>query len=193
MKNLVVFASGSGTNFQSVINAVTQGNITARITGLITNKDGIKALDRAAEANIPAKIISPKNYSDPQEYVTDVLSQLNTWKPDLIVLAGYLLKVPDAIVGAYPNKIINIHPSLLPKYGGKGFYGHRVHKAVIQNGDSQSGCTVHFVNSEYDQGDIIRQAKVDVLPDDTPETLANRVLEQEHTILPKVIAELLTK
>ena len=116
---------------------------------------------------------------------------LQDWDPDLIVLAGYLKKIPDSVVDYYKDRIINIHPSLLPKYGGKGFYGRNVHKAVIEAGDPFSGCTVHFVNSEYDRGSIIQQKKIPVFSADTPDSLAKRVLKEEHKLLPKVINQLI--
>ena len=120
-----------------------------------------------------------------------MLDILAHWKPDLIVLAGWLRKIPEAVLAAYPDAIVNIHPSLLPKFGGKGFYGLRVHEAVIAAGEAASGCTVHLVNEEYDQGRILGQRRVVVQPSDTPQSLAARVLEQEHQLYPACISELL--
>lgn len=189
MKKIVVLASGSGSNFQAIIDAVNRGDIKARIAGLIASKPQIGAVKRARDHNIPVAVL--ENPSD-QDYTENLMAQLTHWNPDLIVLAGYLRKIPTEVVEAYPNQIINIHPSLLPKYGGKGFYGEHVHRAVLEAGESESGCTVHFVNELYDKGDIIRQVKVPVRDSDTPETLAKRILAEEHKLLPSVISELLT-
>lgn len=191
MKNIVVFASGSGTNFQAVIDAINRGDIDARISGLITNNAHIGAIARAEKHNIPSIIFNPAEYENEQEYAQQALKQLNTWNTDLIVLAGYLKKIPSEVIKAFLGRIINIHPALLPKYGGKGFYGHHVHKAVIDAGEKISGCTVHIVTDEFDAGPVLAQIKVPVLTDDTPATLAQRILEQEHILLPKVINHVL--
>ncbi|PWN05163.1 phosphoribosylglycinamide formyltransferase [Rhodohalobacter mucosus] len=190
MKNIVVMASGSGSNFQAIIDAIQSGRIKqANIAGLVAGKAGIRAAERAQSAGIPVKTMDPslphkKSENQLEEY-------LESWEPDLIILAGFMKKIPDKIVRKYHNRIINIHPSLLPKYGGKGFYGSRVHSAVLEAGDPESGCTVHFVNEQYDRGDIISQVRVPVKPDDTAETLSKRVLEKEHQLLPEVINQLL--
>ncbi len=191
LKNIVVFASGSGSNFQSIIDAVQTGKIHARITGLISNKDGIKALDRASSNSIPTAILSENEFFSFKEYSETLLEQLFDWNADLIVLAGFLRKIPDNVIQAYQNRILNIHPSLLPKYGGKGFYGLNVHRSVIESGDTISGCTIHLVSEKYDEGPILDQAKVPVLDNDTPEELAARVLEQEHKLYPQVISDYL--
>lgn len=185
MQKLVVLASGSGSNFQSIINSIKEGSIKgATIVALIVNKSGIKAIERAKEHNIPVYILE----SDFENNLGIILERLN---PDLIVLAGFLKKIPSEVIRKYPDKIINIHPALLPKYGGKGFYGMKVHQDVIDAGDEVSGCTVHFVNEIYDTGKIIDQTTVPVKPDDTPEALAERILKQEHQLYPKVIQKLL--
>ncbi len=190
MKKLVIFASGSGSNFQAIIDAIESGYITAEIAGLVSNKDGIGAIERARNHNIPVAVISD---SDHEQFTSRLKQQLADWKPDLIILAGFLKKIPDEIVRLYRNKIINIHPALLPKHGGKGFYGLRVHRAVLEAGDQESGCTVHYVNENYDEGDVIRQAKVPVHQTDTPETLAARVLKEEHKLLPSVIKQIINQ
>ena len=189
MHNLVFFASGSGTNFQSVIDAVESGKIDARITALISNRDDAGAHSRAARHGIPSYTLDVTS-PDFTQYLLDLLSDLN---PDLIVLAGYLKKIPDEVIDAYRGKIVNIHPSLLPKYGGKGFYGMHVHRAVIESGDTKSGCTVHFVDEIYDNGSIIKQVEVPVEKNDTAESLAKKVLNEEHRLLPSVINQLLTQ
>ena len=193
MKHIVVFASGSGTNFQALIDAVESGQIKARIRGLISSKTGIKALERARKHGISAKTIRPSDFHDPDQYHEALLKTLAHWETDLIVLAGYLLKVPDVVISKYRGRIINIHPSLLPKYGGKGYYGDRVHQAVLDSGDSQSGCTVHVVTEKYDDGPILAQTEVPVHQTDDAETLARRVLKQEHLLLPRVVSEMIEK
>jgi len=190
VKKLVIFASGSGSNFQAIIDAIESGYITAEIAGLVSNKEGIGAIERARNHNIPVAVISD---SDHEQFTSRLKQQLADWKPDLIILAGFLKKIPDEIVRLYRNKIINIHPALLPKHGGKGFYGLRVHRAVLEAGDQESGCTVHYVNENYDEGDVIRQAKVPVHQTDTPETLAARVLKEEHKLLPSVIKQIINQ
>lgn len=191
MKNIVVFASGSGTNFQAIIDAVEAGQIDARISGLLASKPGIGALERARKHNINIQVLRPSDFDDSSAYEATLLNMLDEWQPNLIVLAGYMLKVPNSVLDRYENKIINIHPSLLPKYGGKGFYGSKVHEAVIANDEEESGCTVHYVTEIYDDGPIIDQIKVPVRDTDDPETLAARILKQEHKLLPRVIADLL--
>ncbi|HKJ34867.1 MAG TPA: phosphoribosylglycinamide formyltransferase [Balneolales bacterium] len=193
MKNLVVFASGSGTNFQAIIDAVESGVFSARIKGLIVNKNSIQAIDRAKKHNIPVEIIRRKDFNTKEDYIACLRSTLHRWSPDLIVLAGYLRKIPDSIISIFHNQIINIHPSLLPKYGGKGYYGIHVHEAVLANEEKESGCTVHVVSEEYDQGHILGQTKVPVKPGDTPKILQRRILEKEHQLLIQVIKEILTK
>lgn len=188
MKKLVVFASGSGSNFQAIIDSVNRGDIQAQIAGLITTKPHAGAVQRANHHQIPVAVIpeTPEGL-----YTKTIHKQLSAWQPDLIILAGFLKKIPDSVVRLYPDSIINIHPSLLPKFGGKGFFGLRVHQAVLQASEKETGCTVHYVNERYDDGTIIAQKKVPVLPGDTPETLAGRVLAQEHKLLPSVIANLI--
>lgn len=191
MKHIVVFASGSGTNFQAIIDAVNNGKIkNARIRGLISNNPDSKALERAKKNGIETRVLAPEKFARYNDYIQTLEEVISGWKTDLIVLAGYLLKIPETVIDEYEGRIINIHPSLLPKYGGKGYYGIKVHQAVIDNNEKESGCTVHFVTEEYDEGPILAQRKVPVYETDTPETLAGRILEQEHDLLPKVIREL---
>lgn len=190
MINIVVFASGSGTNFQSIINATENEKINGRICGLITNKTCVEAIERAKRHHISHITIKPSDYSVSSNYHNALLQQLDEWDADLIVLAGYMLKIPHAVIKAYKNRIVNIHPSLLPKYGGKGYYGMKVHQAVIANKEQQSGCTVHFVTEEYDAGPIIDQRTVPVYNSDDASSLARRVLKKEHELFPEVIAKL---
>lgn len=191
MKHIVVFASGSGTNFQALIDAVASGQIPARLRGLISNKSDNKALERAKSHGIDFITLSPSSFENQGDYVQALKRKLEEWETDLIVLAGYILKIPAAIIKEYEGKIINIHPSLLPKFGGKGFYGLNVHRAVIESGEKESGCSVHLVTEEYDKGPIIAREKVPVHPSDDPQTLAQRVLTKEHELLPKVVRQLI--
>lgn len=191
--NIVVFASGSGTNFQSIINATEEGQIDGHVRGLVTNKNDIQAIERAKKHGIAHITIDPAHFPTRSAYVKTLLDQLKEWKTDLIVLAGYMIKIPAALIKKFKNRIINIHPSLLPKYGGKGFYGRNVHQAVIDNNETESGCTVHIVTDEYDKGPILAQRKVPVYDSDDPATLAERILEQEHLLLPETIAKLANK
>lgn len=188
--NIVIFASGSGTNFQSIINATENDQINGRIRGLITNKPNIQAIQRAKNHGIDHKILAPSHFSDQKKYTSALLNQLDEWDTDLITLAGYMIKIPTEVINEYKDRIVNIHPSLLPKYGGKGFYGMKVHQAVIDNNESESGCTVHLVTEKYDDGPILAQRKVPVKDSDDASTLADRVLEQEHQLFPEVIAKL---
>lgn len=183
-------ASGSGSNFQAIINSVENNEIKAEIAGLIVNNENAGAIKRAETHNIPYQIIHTGDY---QSFTEQLRLQLEKWNPDLIVLAGFLKKIPDQTVQRFSGRIINIHPSLLPKYGGKGFYGKHVHEAVLNSGDSQTGCTVHYVNEKYDDGDIIARKTVEIKSDDTPETLAKRVLKEEHKLLPSVIKKLINQ
>lgn len=190
MLNIVVFASGSGTNFQSIIDATENGQINGHIRGLVTNKEGIHSIKRAHKHNIEHTTISPADFADVPSFAQALLEQLEQWKADLIVLAGYMIKIPSLVIRKYEGRILNIHPSLLPKYGGKGFYGNRVHQAVIDNEETESGCTVHLVTEVYDDGPILAQRKVPVYESDDASQLAKRVLKQEHILFPEVIAKL---
>ena len=191
MKNIVVFASGSGSNFQSVIDSISSGILKATITGLITDRENILSLDRAKFHNIPYSILPPNNFEETLQYETKLSDVIKFYNADIIILAGYLKKIPKIIIESYRNRILNIHPSLLPKYGGKGIYGKKVHEAVLNNGETVTGCTVHIVNEIYDDGPILGQTEVPVFINDTPEDLARRVLTEEHKLYPKVISEFL--
>ena len=191
MKNIVVFSSGSGSNFQSIINAISTGVLDATITGLITDRENIRAIERANNNNIPYSIVSPKNFDSKNEYELKLLKIINFYHANILVLAGYLKKIPSSVIDVFRNRILNIHPSLLPKYGGKGFYGIKVHEAVIQNGELESGCTVHLVNEIYDDGPILGQIKVPINSNDTPSDLAQKILAEEHRLYPQIISEFL--
>ena len=186
MKQIVIFASGSGSNAQRIAEYFSVSDI-ARVTTIFTNRKDAYVLQRAEKMNIPAVIFDRTDF-----YENDViLAQLNNLNPDLIVLAGFLWKVPEKIVTAFPKRIINIHPALLPKYGGKGMYGEHVHRAVIENRDKLSGITIHYVNEKYDEGAIIFQKTCEVTDNDTPDTLAEKVHALEYEYFPKVIEQIL--
>lgn len=190
MKNIAVFASGSGSDMQSVIDACESGQINGKVVAVIASRPGIFALERAAKHNIPSKVFSVKEYGSPEVKDSAIVEYLRPMGIDLIVLAGYLSIVSKPLLDVYEGRIINIHPSLIPRHCGKGMYGLHVHESVLASGDKVSGCTVHFVDSGTDTGKIIRQVTVPVEEGDTPETLQARVLVQEHKLLPQVVAEL---
>lgn len=190
MINIVVFASGSGTNFQAIIDAAENGQINGRIQGLITNKQDIQAVERARKHDIQHAFLAPSQFSEQSSYTKALLKQLQDWDTDLIALAGYMIKIPSEVIQKYEGRIVNIHPALLPKYGGKGFYGMNVHRAVIENKETESGCSVHLVTEEYDEGPVIARHKVKVKDSDDAGDLAKRILKEEHKLFPKVIAKL---
>lgn len=187
-KRIVIFASGNGTNTQNIIKYF-QNSKHAQVVCVLSNNKNAKVLDRSLDLNIEALSFTKAEMLAPQ----GLLSLLNNRKPDLLVLAGFLLKFPEIIIDAYPNKVINIHPALLPKYGGKGMYGHHVHKAVVENKETHSGITIHYVNNHYDQGKVIFQKKTTIAPLDTPQDVAQKVQLLEHQWLPKVIEDVLIK
>ena len=187
-KRLVLFASGSGTNVEAIATTF-KDHPAITVTTVLTNKRDAKVIDRCNRMKISALYFNKTAFA----HSNVVLELLKSLDPDLIVLAGFLWKVPGPIVAAFRNKIINIHPALLPKYGGKGMYGMHVHKAVLESGDPESGITIHYVNEAYDEGDIIKQARVSIAPDDTPESLAHKVQQLEYAHYAKVIEEIVLK
>lgn len=189
MLDVVVLVSGGGTNLQAIIDAVESGSITnTRITGVISNNKNAYALLRARDHGIANRCISPKDYASREEFNEKFIEAVDEWKPDLIVLAGFLVVIPPAMISKYRNRIINIHPSLIPSFCGTGFYGLKVHEAALSRGVKVVGATVHFVDEGTDTGPIILQKAVEVEPDDTPEILQKRVMEQaEWKILPRAI------
>ncbi|MBO5032455.1 MAG: phosphoribosylglycinamide formyltransferase [Lachnospiraceae bacterium] len=195
MLNIVVCVSGGGTNLQAIIDGIGDGTIrNTRISGVISNNAGAYALTRAKENDIPAFCISPKNFADRAAFNQAFLDKLNELNPDLIVLAGFLVILPEQMITTYRNRIINIHPSLIPSFCGTGFYGLKVHEEVLKRGVKITGATVHYVDEGTDTGTIIAQKAVEVLPGDTPQILQKRVMEQaEWVILPKAIDEIASK
>lgn len=189
MLKIAVFVSGGGTNLQAIIDRINDGTITnTSLELVVSNKEGAFALERAKHAGVDALCISPKAFSDREAFADAIIEELEKRDIDLIVLAGYLVIVPKKIIDKYNNKIINIHPSLIPSFCGDGFYGLKVHEALLERGCKVTGATVHFVDDGTDTGPIIIQKAVYVENDDTPEILQKRVMEQaEWQILPKAI------
>lgn len=189
MLKLGVLVSGGGTNLQAVLDAIDSGKITnARVGLVISNNPGTYALKRAEAKGIPGICISPKDYENREEFHKALLAELQKNDIDLVVLAGYLVAIPPMIVEAYPDRIVNIHPSLIPSFCGTGFYGLHVHEGVLARGVKVTGATVHFVDAGTDTGPIILQKAVEVKEGDTPEILQRRVMEEaEWKILPRAI------
>ncbi len=186
---IAVFVSGGGTNLQAIIDAIKAGTITnTEISVVISNNANAYALTRARDNGIEAVCISPKDYENREVFNEEFLKKVNSYNVDLIVLAGFLVKIPEAMVHQYSNRIINIHPSLIPSFCGVGFYGLKVHEAALEKGVKVTGATVHFVDEGMDTGRIILQKAVEVEDGDTPEVLQRRVMEQaEWKILPQAI------
>ena len=184
---LAVFVSGRGSNLAAIFDAITRQELDAEVVAVISNRSAAGGLDIAREHAVPAIHLSSKQFENETLYIEALLETLTGAETELIVLAGYLKKLPVQIIQKYRQKIINIHPALLPSFGGKGLYGHYVHEAVLDYGCKVSGATVHFVDIEYDTGKPILQECVPVFKDDTSESLAARVLALEHKLLPKAI------
>ena len=189
MLRVVVLVSGGGTNLQAIIDAIAAGKVkNAQIVGVISNNKNAYALTRAKENGIDAKCISPKDYESREVFNQELLKAVDAYEPDLIVLAGYLVVIPPEMIKKYKNRIINIHPSLIPSFCGTGYYGLKVHEAALERGVKVVGATVHFVDEGTDTGPIILQKAVEVQNGDTPEVLQRRVMEQaEWKILPHAI------
>jgi len=187
MKNIAIFASGEGTNAENLFNYFNNDR-RVKFKLVVTNSDTAGVIERAEKYKKNVQIISKDALN---EYTDKIIEFLKTENIDLIVLAGFLLKIPEAFIKAFPNQIINIHPSLLPKYGGKGMHGMHVHKAVIENKERESGVTIHYVNEEYDKGEIILQAKCDIEENDTPETLSLKIRALEFENFPKAIEKII--
>ena len=189
MLKMAVLVSGGGTNLQAIIDGINQGTITnAKIEVVISNNANAYALERAKKHGIEAKCVSPKNFVDREVFNQALLETIQSYGVDLVVLAGCLVVIPKCMVDAYPNKIINIHPSLIPSFCGTGYYGLKVHEGVLARGVKVTGATVHFVDAGTDTGPIILQKAVEVQQGDTPEVLQRRVMEQaEWIIMPKAI------
>ena len=187
MKKIAVFVSGGGSNFKAIHHQIIQGNILGKIVMVFSNNPNCGAIKFAEENSIPIFIINAARYPNPHTPDEFLLETCLKAEIDLICLAGFMKMLPQNIVKQYEYRILNIHPGLLPEFGGKGFYGTRVHEAVINTGKRESGATVHFVDEIYDHGPIILQKKVEVMETDTPESLAARVLKLEHELFPEVV------
>jgi phosphoribosylglycinamide formyltransferase-1 len=186
--HIALFASGRGSNFEALHRVLSEQRIDAAIAVVISNNSDAGVLALARSLNIPALHLSRRQFSTDKEFVDAQISVLASYNTDLIVLAGYMKKLDASVIGLYRNRILNIHPALLPKYGGQGMYGHYVHEAVIAAGETESGATVHIVSDEYDKGPIVLQERVQIAPGETPESLSAKVLTVEHALLPKAVA-----
>lgn len=189
MLRVLVCVSGGGTNLQAIIDGIAEGTIrNTKIVRVISNNKNAFALERAVQNQIEAVCVSPKDYIDREAFNVALLDAVKEAQPDLIVLAGFLVAIPPAMIAAYPQRIINIHPSLIPSFCGVGYYGLKVHEAALARGVKYTGATVHYVDEGTDTGPILLQQPVEVLPDDTPKILQQRVMEQaEWVILPQAI------
>jgi formyltetrahydrofolate-dependent phosphoribosylglycinamide formyltransferase len=185
--HLAVFASGGGTNFQAILDAVAQGALPLTVALCVSNTPKAGALARARWHGVPTAILDPRDFATEAAYVAALMDVLGEQAVNFIALAGYMRKIPAAVVAAFRGRMLNIHPALLPAFGGKGLYGRRVHEAVLAYGARWTGATVHLVDEEYDTGPIVLQEPVPVLPGDTPETLAARVLPVEHRLYPHAL------
>ena len=185
-KNIAIFASGSGSNAENIIRYF-QKNDSALVSLVLSNKSDAYVLERAHRLGVPCNVFTKEDWIAGDE----ILAILQEYRIDFIVLAGFLVRVPDLLLHAYPDKIINIHPALLPKFGGKGMYGDKVHQAVVAAGEKETGITIHYINEHYDEGAIIFQASCPVLPSDTPEEVASKVHALEYAHYPHVIESLL--
>ena len=187
MKNIVLFASGGGSNAEKIMDYFGKKG-EFNVVGLFTNNPNAGAISRAKSYNVPVFVFNREELNG-----DIVLKNVQNLNPDVIVLAGFLWKFPSNIIAQYPDKVVNIHPALLPKYGGKGMYGMHVHTAVLENKEEESGITIHYVNDNYDEGNVIFQATVNVSDCTTPQEVASRVLALEHEHFPRVIEEFLSK
>ena len=184
---LAVFASGRGTNFQALLDAEASGDLEAEVVLCISNTANAGALERAKSHGVTSAVITPDDHDSEEEFATALLDILREHDVDFVALAGYLKKVPRRVVHAFRGRMINIHPALLPAFGGTGLYGRRVHEAVIKYGARWTGVTVHLVDEEYDTGPIVLQVPIPVYPDDTADSLGERILEIEHGLFPQAV------
>lgn len=188
--NIAVFASHGGSDLQAIIDGCKNNKINAKVVSVISNNGDSMALQRAKNENIPAYHMSAKKYGSEEVLAQEILTVLLKYDVDMIFLAGYMRMLHVSVLEKYNNRIFNIHPALLPKFGGKGMYGMNVHNAVIEAGEKETGVTIHRVSAEYDSGEIVAQTKVVVMKNDTPEILAARVLDREHEFLVEVISDI---
>ena len=191
-KSIAVLVSGTGTNLQAIIDAIKNGDLSnTEISIVISNKQDAHALNRVESEGIKNIFVNPKDFSNNLDFDKKLVELISDHKVDLIVLAGYTKILTEVFINSFSNKIINIHPALLPDFGGKGMYGSKVHEAVLKSGVKESGCTVHFVTSKIDSGPIISQTKVPILKGDTIDSLSKRILKEEHKSLVEAIKKVL--
>ncbi len=195
MKKIAVMVSGGGSNMQAIADSANKGILKglAEVALVISNNPDAYALERAKKGNIKALCIERKNYADELSFNREILKKLEENRIDIVCLAGYMRMIGKNIVGRYAGRILNIHPALLPKFGGKGMYGRRVHEAVVEAREKKSGATVHYVDDNYDTGEIIMQREVDVFENDTASEVAGKVLKEEHKIYPEAIKKVIEK
>ena len=185
--HLGCLASHGGSNLQAILDAIAAGELPARACVVISNNSSATALERARAAGVPALHLSAKSFPDDDALDRAILDALRSAGVNLVLLAGYMKKLGPRVLGAYRGRVLNIHPALLPRHGGQGMFGMHVHEAVLAAGDTESGATIHLVDEEYDRGPMLAQARVPVLPGDTPDTLAARVLAEEHRLYPDTL------
>jgi phosphoribosylglycinamide formyltransferase-1 len=188
--NIAVMVSGSGSNLEAIFQAAQEGNLPgANVVLVVSSRRDAYALERARKYGVKSTVIDPRDFPDDASFQEAIVGALARARIDVICLAGYLRKLGKKLIHQFQGRILNIHPALLPKFGGPGMYGRRVHEAVLAAGEKESGCSVHIVDEEFDQGPVLAQERVPVLLGDTPERLAERVLEQEHRLYPRVLRE----
>ncbi len=187
---IAVFASHGGSNLQALIDGCNSGQIKGEIVVVFSNNRKAYALERAQNDNIETLVLTDRDFDSEETYTRELLKQLADRGVELICLAGYMKRIPTEVIRTYHDRILNIHPALLPKFGGKGMYGLHVHEAVLAAGEKETGVTIHLVNEVYDNGRILAQRRVSVLDDDTPESLQCRVLEIEHQLYPETVARI---
>jgi len=184
---LAVFASGGGTNFQAILDAIEEDRLSATVVCCVSNSANAGALDRAHRRSVPTAVVPPSDHDTSEAFGQTLLDVLDAHNVEFVALAGYMIKIPANVVSAYRHRMTNVHPALLPAFGGKGMYGRNVHEAVLEYGVHWTGVTVHLVDEEYDHGPIVLQEPVPVYADDTPDTLADRVKEVEHELYPAAL------
>lgn len=189
---IVILASGEGSNFESIVQASQKGDLSAEVAGLISSREGVRALERAKRLGVPAEVISAKDYASSDLWNQALLARLKKWECDWVVLAGFTGLIGPSLLAMFPSRIVNSHPSLLPKFGGKGMYGIKVHESVLRAREKESGVTVHLLNERFDEGPIMAQKRIPVLPGDTPQTLSERLKAEERLFYPAVLEDLLT-
>lgn len=192
LTKIAILASGNGSNFEALVDAAKLGVLTADIVGLICNKPGALVLERANRLGVPNSVFEAKTYPDSAAWNRDMAVKLAQWQAEWVVLAGFTGLIGPALLEKFPSRVVNSHPSLLPKYGGKGMYGLRVHAAVIAGGEKESGISIHLLNERFDEGPIVAQTRVPVHAGDTADSLAERVKAAERTFYPRVLQELVT-